>query len=51
MDMPQSYYDAEGRNHKLPIAQDIMETIIADQLTAARDFFAALPNKRTCGTS
>ncbi|VDO65896.1 unnamed protein product [Heligmosomoides polygyrus] len=47
VDMPQSYYDAEGRKHKLPVAHDIMETIIADQLSAVQDFLAALRNMRT----
>ncbi|VDL63614.1 unnamed protein product [Nippostrongylus brasiliensis] len=47
MHIPQSYYDNEGRQHKLVIEQDTVETIIADQLTAVKDLFTTLRNLRT----
>lgn len=47
LEQPKHYYDAEGRRHDLPIQQDTIERIIADQLQSINDLHTTLRNVRS----
>uniref|UniRef100_A0A7I4XWH3 DHC_N1 domain-containing protein n=1 Tax=Haemonchus contortus TaxID=6289 RepID=A0A7I4XWH3_HAECO len=43
---PQIYYDAEGRDHKLPLEEDTMEVIIDDQLKDVNKLYMTIRSMR-----
>ncbi|EYB81942.1 hypothetical protein Y032_0371g141 [Ancylostoma ceylanicum] len=47
LEQPQMYYDAEGRGHELPMQQETIEKIIADQLMSINDLHTTLRNIRS----